>query len=112
MTTIVNVTREEIRYIDDNGATKSIDLSLCNKNWVENQRVAGNELSKADAKYIGWRNVCGKPPYIIFFTELDTNLPSVRLEFEYSTECEVLDQRFWNLLDQLKTVGWRTVDLS
>lgn len=112
MRTIKSVTREELQYVDDKGDIQFINFILCNQNWIANQLASGSEVDELDEMYVGWRNVCAKPPCIIFSTERDGNGQNVKLEFDYSSECNVVDERFWMLLDQLKKVGWRTVDLS
>lgn len=112
MKAIKSVTKEELQYVDDNGDIHSIDLIVCNQNWIASQHESSGEVDEMDKTYVGWRDVCRKPPCVIFSTGKDPNHQNTKLEFDYSSECNVTDQRFWALLDQLKKVGWRTVDLS
>ena len=107
MKQVQSVTRERLKYIDDNGVTQFIDLRRCSQNWIEYHRQY-NENVDEDNAYVAWRNICANPPYILFFTD-----PKTKFEFkpDPTSDCEAEDG-FYLLQRQLRRVGWLTMDLA
>jgi hypothetical protein len=102
---IVEVTRESLEYIDQQGHSCAINLEQCNENWcryVEQHRsqfiifpgVTQEELEEENATMVAGRGT----RYVQFFDAWKTR-------FEFAS-----NEERWKLEGALLRVGWRTFD--
>jgi len=124
---IKNIFYEKIMYCDNAGNEKEIDLSECNKNWIEyiigeNHITAeGNpapKLSVETDRCVGERDWSADKPYFEFFS-----IPKTRFEIQpkrrlldyfnrHWPHCRRYYLEFHEIQKKLAAVGWTTYDLS
>jgi len=105
---VVDVTPEQVEYLDAVGQQRSIDLGQCAMNWVQWTRqhwtssgAPGETVSEWNSHCVGQRDSSAKPPWLEFRNER-------RTRFEFSSGHEVLAL----LARPLRKAGWNTFDLS
>lgn len=69
---IQRLTREGLEYVDDDGATRFIDFSICHTNFMKEVPLSGTEGPRC----VGFRDFAAKPPSISSLTD-----PPTRFEF-------------------------------
>jgi hypothetical protein len=116
---IVQITRQDVRYVDSNGAELLIDLEECARTCMVLRRLgsfppqddtdwaaivdANAQLATEDPAYfcVGLRGAVDEPPWFQFLNRR-------RTQFEFEDYDAISDQ----LLTPLAKVGWQTWDAS
>ena len=92
---ITGVSRERINYVDEDGRSGYVDLIGANRRMLLISRQGSWPLR------VGFRELCGVPPWVEFPGELSIRFTFASSEDAYST-----------LVNKLSDVGWCTFDMA
>lgn len=83
-----------------------INLNECHENWKDyKEKKEKFPLLQNGPRYVGQRDITGKPAYFCFFTR-----PFTKIEFNMDNAEEATAYRL--IRDKLQESGWYTYDLS
>lgn len=124
---IVDISREYVKYLDNDNLEKQFSLVECNDNWVTycNKNIdhfinwdgsPAQEINLDDNHCVGQRDWFADKPFFEFFTY-------EKIRFEISPKKRFIDmfRRYWkqryykefhNISIKLEHAGWFTFDLS
>ncbi|WP_282936256.1 hypothetical protein [Paenibacillus sp. RC67] len=113
---LLDITHDEINYIDSNEQTQTISFIDCRKNWVAFcNETDGTKTTLEDSFCVGWRDWFSQPKYFEFFSE-----PKVKVIFPYNknwfsiirNERKKIRLEFIRLQWKINDCGHTTYDLG